>query len=186
VRPAGIQTLAVNGRTDIWPSWFNAAKNSGIAKETLTFNRYNHLLASECTNEAYKIEVEVTKVTDPMTGNAVYNVPEPYNKDTKDTCDYEPPRLSLATSGNKIIATVRRGTFNIKGYTLYVNGVEQNGISLGGDGTVNGYTLKGTETSIRLVVSDDSGYTVSDEMTLTPSSSSGNGSHSSQHQSTNP
>jgi len=186
VRPAGIQTLAVNGRTDIWPSWFNAAKNSGIAKETLTFNRYNHLLASECTNEAYKIEVEVTKVTDPMTGNAVYNVPEPYNKDTKDTCDYEPPRLSLATSGNKIIATVRRGTFNIKGYTLYVNGVEQNGISLGGDGTVNGYTLKGTETSIRLVVSDDSGYTVSDEMTLTPSSSSGNGSHNSQHQSTNP
>lgn len=186
VRPAGIQTLAVNGRTDIWPSWFNAAKNSGIAKETLTFNRYNHLLASECTNEAYKIEVEVTKVTDPMTGNAVYNVPEPYNKDTKDTCDYEPPRLSLATSGNKIIATVRRGTFNIKGYTLYVNGVEQNGISLDGDGTVNGYTLKGTETSIRLVVSDDSGYTVSDEMTLTPSSSSGNGSHSSQHQSTNP
>lgn len=186
VRPAGIQTLAVNGRTDIWPSWFNAAKNSGVAKETLTFNRYNHLLASECTNEAYKIEVEVTKVTDPMTGNAVYNVPEPYNKDTKDTCDYEPPRLSLATSGNKIIATVRRGTFNIKGYTLYVNGVEQNGISLGGDGTVNGYTLKGTETSIRLVVSDDSGYTVSDEMTLTPSSSSGNGSHSSQHQSTNP
>lgn len=173
-RPAGIQTLTVNGRSDIWPSWFNASKNSGIARETLTFNRYNHLLASECTDESYKIEVEVTKTTDPMTGNAIYSVPEPYNRDTKDTCDYEPPRLSLSTSGGKIIATIRKGTYNIKGYTLYVNGVEQSGISLSGDGTINGYTLKGTETSVKFVITDESGYTVSSEMTLTPTSSSTN------------
>ena len=174
VRPAGIQTLTVNGRSDIWPSWFNASKNSGIARETLTFNRYNHLLASECTDESYKIEVEVTKTTDPMTGNAIYSVPEPYNRDTKDTCDYEPPRLSLSTSGGKIIATIRKGTYNVKGYTLYVNGVEQSGISLSGDGTINGYTLKGTETSVKFVITDESGYTVSSEMTLTPTSSSTN------------
>lgn len=178
-RPAGIQTLTINGRADIWPSWFNAAKNSGVARETLTFNRYNHLLASECTNEAYKIEVEVTKVTDPMTGNAVYNVPEPYNKDTKDPCDYEPPRLSLSVSGNKIVATIRRGSYNIQGYTLYINGAEQSGISLGSDGTINGYTLKGNETSVKLVISDTSGYTASDEMTLTPSSSGGSSSSNS-------
>ncbi|MBQ3476137.1 penicillin-binding protein [Candidatus Saccharibacteria bacterium] len=173
-RPAGIQTLTVNGRSDIWPSWFNASKNSGIARETLTFNRYNHLLASECTDESYKIEVEVTKTTDPMTGNAIYSVPEPYNRDTKDTCDYEPPRLSLSTSGGKIIATIRKGTYNVKGYTLYVNGVEQSGISLSGDGTINGYTLKGTETSVKFVITDESGYTVSSEMTLTPTNSSTN------------
>ena len=174
VRPAGIQTLTVNGRSDIWPSWFNASKNSGIARETLTFNRYNHLLASECTDESYKIEVEVTKTTDPMTGNAIYSVPEPYNRDTEDTCDYEPPRLSLSTSGGKIIATIRKGTYNVKGYTLYVNGVEQSGISLSGDGTINGYTLKGTETSVKFVITDESGYTVSSEMTLTPTNSSTN------------
>ncbi len=177
-RPDGIQTLTINGHSDIWPSWFNASKNSGVTKETLTFNRYNHLLASDCTDESYKIEVEVTKTTDPMTGNEVYSVPEPYNKDTKDTCDYTPPRLSLSTSGNKIIATIRRGSYDIEGYTLYVNGVEQNGISLGGDGTINGYTLKGTETSVRLVISDSTGYTASDEMTLTPSSSNNSNSSS--------
>ncbi len=167
-RPAGIQTLTVNGRSDIWPSWFNASKNSGISKETLTFNRYNHLLASDCTDESFKIEIEVTKVTDPMTGNEVYNVPEPYNRDTKDTCDYDPPKLSLSVSGNKIIATIRRGTYGIKGYTLYINGVEQSGISLGGDGSINGYTLKGTETSVKLMISDDAGYTATSELTLTP------------------
>ena len=167
-KPAGIQTLTVNGKTDIWPSWYNASKNSGVAKETLVFNRYNHLLASSCTPEDYKIEVEVTKTTDPMTGNEVYSVPEPYDRETSDPCDYIPPQVALSTSGNSIIATVKRGSYDISGYTLYVNGVEQSGISLGGDGKISGYTLKGTETSIKFTVSDTSGYVAGSEITLTP------------------
>lgn len=168
-KPAGIQTLSVNGRTDIWPSWFNASKNSGVARETLTFNKYNHLLAAACTPENYKIEVEVTKVTDPMTGRQNYSVPEPYNRDVSDTCDYSPPQVALSTSGKSIIATIRRGSSDIAGYTLYVNGAEKSGISLGGDGVINGYTLNGTESNIRFVVTDTAGYTVDASMTLTPS-----------------
>ena len=166
-KPAGIQTLTVNGKTDIWPSWFNASKNSGVAKETLTFNRYNHLLASDCTPEDQKIQVEVTKVTDPMTGNAVYSVPEPYQRDTKDTCDYTPPQLSLSTSDNKIVATIRRGSYDIAGYTLYINGVEQSGISLGGNGVIIGYTLKESDKTVKLVITDAAGYSASSEMTVT-------------------
>ena len=177
-RPAGIQTLTINGKTDIWPSWFNAAKNSGVAKESLTFNKYNHLLATDCTAESYKIQVEVTKVTDPMTGQAVYSVPEPYNRDTKDTCNYTPPALALSVSGNSIIATIRRGSDDIAGYTLYVDGVEKSGISLGADGKINGYTLTGKESSIKLVISDSAGYQATSEMTLTPSSSSTDSSSS--------
>ena len=168
-RPAGIQTLSVNGKTDIWPSWFNASKNSGIAKETLTFNKYNHLLAASCTAEDQKIQVEVTKVTDPMTGQGVYSVPEPYNRDVSDTCDFTPPQLALSVSGKNIIATIKRGTNDITGYTLVVDGAEQSGISLGGNGVINGYTLKGTERSISFTISDSAGYTVTSDMTLTPS-----------------
>ncbi len=167
-KPAGLQTLTVNGKTDIWPSWYSASKNSGVSKETITFNRYNHLLASSCTPEEYKIEVEVTKVIDPMTGNDVYNVPEPYNRDESDPCDYEPPRLSLSTSGKSIIATVKRGSYDLAGYTLYINGVEQGGISLGDNGVIHGYTLNNTETSIKFIISDSAGYTASAEMSLTP------------------
>ncbi len=169
VKPAGIQTLTINGRTDIWPSWFNSNKNSGVAKEKLTFNRYNHLLASSCTPEDYKIEVEVTKTKHPMTGNEVYSVPEPYNRETSDPCDYTPPQIALSTSGSNIIATVKRGTYDIAGYTLYVNGVEQGGISLDASGVIGGYTLKGIETSIKFTVSDSAGYVATGEMTLTPS-----------------
>ncbi len=166
VKPAGIQTLSVNGKTDIWPSWFNATKNSGVSKETLVFNRYNHLLASSCTPDEYKIEIEATKVTDPMTGKDVYNVPEPYDRDTSDTCAYDPPRVSLSSSGPNIVATIRPGTNEISGYTLYVNGVEKGGISIDGSGIVHGYTLNGTA-NIKITVSDSAGYVASDEKSLT-------------------
>ena len=170
-KPAGIQTLTVNGKTDIWPSWYNS-KNSGVAKEKLVFNRYNHLLASSCTPEDYKIEVEVTKVTDPMTGNDVYSVPEPYNRDTSDPCDYTPPQVALSTSGKNIIANVKRGTYDIASYTLYVNGVEQSGVSLGADGVISGYALKDSDTSIKFTVTDSAGYTTTGEMNIPAHSSS--------------
>ena len=165
-KPAGIQTLTVNGKTDIWPSWYNS-KNSGVAKEKLVFNRYNHLLASSCTPEDYKIEIEVTKIKDPMTGNDVYSVPEPYDRNTSDPCDYTPPQVSLSTSGCKLYANISRGSSDIAGATLYVNGVEKGGVSLGG-GSI--YTLTGSETSARLDVSDSAGYVSSGEIKINASS----------------
>ena len=162
-KPAGIQTLTINGKTDIWPSWFNSSKNSGVTKEKLTFNRYNHLLASACTPEEYKIEVEVTKTTDPMTGNEVYSVPEPYNRDVSDTCDFRPAQVSLSVKSCKLYATISKGSSDIAGATLYVNGVEKGGVSLGG-GSI--YTLTGGETSARLDVSDAAGYTASGEIKI--------------------
>lgn len=173
VKPAGIQTLTVNGKTDIWPSWYNPSKNSGVAKESLVFNRYNHLLASSCTPEAYKIEVEITKVTDPMTGNEVYNVPEPYNKDVSDTCDYMPPSVSISRSGNQIVAVIKRGTYDIVGHTLYVNGVEIAGTSLNPDGgVVSGYELDDSiNNTVKLKILDASGYEATDEKTFTGTSS---------------
>ena len=166
-KPAGMQTLTVNGKTDIWPSWYNAAKNSGVAKETLTFNRYNHLLASECTAEEYKINIEVTKTTDPMTGNEVAHVPEPYNRDESDPCNYVPPRVTLTTSGTNLIANISKGTYDIAGYSLFVNGAEQSGISVGAGGVVSGYTLEGTgKITLKFVVSDAAGYAAQSEITV--------------------
>ena len=166
VKPDGIQTLTVNGQTDIWPSWFNKDKNSGVSKENMTFNRYNHLLAASCTPEAYKIQVEVTKTIDPMTGKDTISVPEPYDKEKKDTCDYTPPSVALSTSGSSIVATVTPGSEKIASYTLYVDGAKKTGISLGASGVVSGYTLTGTESKIKFEATDAAGYTASRELTL--------------------
>jgi len=160
-KPAGIQTLTVNGKTDIWPSWYNA-KNSGVTKETLVFNRYNHLLASACTPEDQKIEVEVTKTLDPMTGNSVYSVPEPYNRDQNDTCDYSPPQAYVYIDGCNLMANIGRGTSDLASATLYINGTERRSVSLGGG---NIYTFAKDDAdgsgnaSAHIVVSDSAGYT---------------------------
>ena len=115
-------------------------------------------------------------MVDPMTGKSVYNVPEPYNKDETDSCDYTPPAVSLSVSGKKIIATILPGSYDVSGYTLYVNGVEQSGVSLESNGLINGYTLDGTESSLKIVVTDTSGYQASSELTLTPTNTSGSSS----------
>ena len=158
IQPAGIQRLTVNGKNDIWPSWFNASKNSGIAKETVNFNRYNHLLATDCTAEAYKIGVEVTKVTDPITGKDTITAPEPYNAEVNDTCDYNPPAVSVSTSGTNIIATVTKGSYDIAGATLNIDETDKGSVTIGAGGVVSGYTLDGTEKTIRVTVSDTVGY----------------------------
>ncbi len=184
-RPSGIKTLTVNGVTDIWPSWYDATKNSGVTKETMTFNKYNHLLAAECTADAFKVEIEVTKTTDPMTGKEVLTVEEPYDAENTDTCDYTGPQVSLSSSGTSLIVTVRKGTSDIASYTLYINGVEQSGTSVGSDGTITSYTLDGTETSARITVTDTEGYSVSSELTLTPRTTTSSGSSSSTTTTTN-
>lgn len=178
VRPAGMQTLTVNGQTDIWPSWFNKDKNSGVSKETLTFNRYTHLLAASCTPEAQKIEIEVTKITDPMTGEDSYTVPEPYDRETSDTCSYIAPQVSISSSGDRLIVIVRKGTNDIASRVLYIDGAAVDGISIGSDGKIGGYTLKGTEKSVKFVVTDTAGYAASAELPVTsrPNSSSNNSS----------
>ncbi|MBQ9017493.1 penicillin-binding protein [Candidatus Saccharibacteria bacterium] len=175
IKPAGIQTLTVNGKTDIWPSWFNVDKNSGIAKETLTFNRYTHLLAASCTPESQKIQVEVTKVTDPMTGKETYSVPEPYDREKTDTCDYTPPQVSLSTSGTgantKIIVIVKKGSYDIASTELYIDGELKSGARIGSNGVVTGYTFDGTESAIKILVTDSAGYTAAAETSVTPTKS---------------
>lgn len=163
VRPSGIQTLAVNGNTDIWPSWFNASKNSGVTKESLAFNRYNHLLADKCTPEEYKIDIEVTKTIDPITGKEVYDVPEPYNYEKTDTCDYSPPQVSLEKTSNGIKAYIKRGTYEITKYTLNVDGVDHE-VSVDAKNNIVGYTYTGKEKVVKLTITDAAGYSVSSKL----------------------
>ncbi len=87
-KPAGIQTLTVGGKTDIWPSWYNTnKKKDNITTEKVMFNRLNNKRAADCTPESQKIEIEITKIVDPISGSEMRNVPEPYLYDEIDTCD---------------------------------------------------------------------------------------------------
>ena len=167
VQPAGMQRLTINGHTDIWPSWYNASKNSGVAKETMTFNKYNHLLAASCTPDDYKIQIEVTKTTDPMTGAQVYTVPEPYNREVEDTCNYTPPTINrLDILQSKIYTKYTQGSYAITGYSLYVDGIEIPGISIKDNGEISGYTVGADDKTIKFVVTDSAGYQAVSEIAI--------------------
>lgn len=168
VKPAGIQTLKVGNVTDIWPSWYNASKNSGITKETAKFNKYNKLLAAECTPASQIIEIEVTKTVDPVTKKETFKAEEPYNYDVADACDYIPPAVSISNEGGKFYASVVAGSKKINGYTLTVDGVDYSAIAVAANGEITGYTVTGKEKSVKLSISDEYGYVAVDEMTLTP------------------
>ncbi|MBR5027317.1 transglycosylase domain-containing protein [Candidatus Saccharibacteria bacterium] len=166
-RPAGLKTLKVNGVTDIWPSWYNAEKNSGISKETKPFNKYNKLLAAECTPQAYKIEVEVTKTIDPVTKKESFKVDSPYNYEVEDTCDYVPPAVSISSEGGKFYATIVKGSEKLTGYTLTVDGTSHT-VTVAANGEITGYKVTGKEKNVKITVSDELGYAAVSEMTLTP------------------
>lgn len=85
IKPAGIKTMAVAGKTDIWPSWYTE-KSSGIEKVELVFNKINKKLAAVCTLEKHKIKIEVTKIIDPMTKKEIWNVPDGYDRENEDDC----------------------------------------------------------------------------------------------------
>lgn len=164
-KPSGIQTLTVNGKTDIFPSWYDPKKNSGATKETAEFNKYNKKLAAECTEPAYRIAVEVSKFKDPVSGAETIQV-DGYNAKEVDSCDYTPLTVSLRTNG--IGAAVNFTINNNASYTLYADGTEvENGDAINGTRSTR-YTLTGKESSIRIVVVDSLGTTAEATIPLTP------------------
>ena len=64
-QPAGIQRLTVNGRTDIWPSWYSKTKSNPT--EQITFDKVSKKKATDCTPANAKETLEVQKFTDVIT-----------------------------------------------------------------------------------------------------------------------
>lgn len=161
-RPAGIQTLTVNGKTDIWPSWYNQSK-SGIKKETMSFDSVSKKKATDCTPSETRVDVEVTKTYDPMSQSEVATA-EGYDTEADDdvhACTDIRPTVSVNSSapGGTITASVSSGTHPIASYTLEVDGsVVKQGTSAGTISYSAGSKLSGTVT-VKITARDNAGYT---------------------------
>ena len=166
VKPAGIQTLTVNGKSDIWPSWYNS-KTSGIEKVELTFNKYNKKLAAECTADQFRETLEITKTTDPMTKNEIWNVPEGYDRESTDDCNYSPPKVTAIrrVSGNKLEIKVGAGSEALNAWELIVDGETEESGSISSETITPNYVVP-DGTTVRVIISDVAGYIVSSEKTF--------------------
>ncbi len=170
-RPSGIQTLTINGKTDIWPSWYNS-RASGVTSQKLTFNKYTHKLATECTPDSQKIEVDATKTVDPITRQEIWSVPDPYKYNEKDDCSYTTPTVKISGTGSSLSAAVTFGTSSNLTYTLYEDGKQYESGSVSGDKITFKYTLDTANIrgrTLRVVVKDENGAEVSSQCTVTQS-----------------
>ncbi|HEX6258722.1 MAG TPA: transglycosylase domain-containing protein [Candidatus Saccharimonadales bacterium] len=130
-RPAGIQTLSVGGRADIFPSWYQ--KNQAIKGQKMTFDKVSKRLATNCTPQAARIELTVQKVMDPVTKRETVIAPSGYDASKKDDlhkCNDVKPFVSsievepvdIATGLYKITTDVNKGTHKLKTVEIKVNG----------------------------------------------------------------
>lgn len=127
-QPDGIQRVG----NEVYPSWWSRTQGQTNAK--LMFDKLTKKRATDCTPGAAKIELDVTKTSDPITKKDIYtNVPAGYNaqeQDDRHKCDDTAPILGNAniTAGSddtwEISVSISHGTFplDLSGVTMTVNG----------------------------------------------------------------
>jgi penicillin-binding protein 1A len=166
-RPAGVQTLTVNGKTDIFPSWY--AKPAAPDGEKMTFDKVSKKKAAECTPDAAKIELTVPVFDDPINKKKVYSPPDGYITDAEDDvhkCDDIHPLASVGITGAPsksvvINATVNQGTFPLSSVSIQVDGAEIANVAVSSSGPISPipytFTSSGSHT-VTAVVQDQGLY----------------------------
>ena len=165
--PAGMQHMTVNGKADIWPSWYNKTTSSGISKEKMVFDSISKKLATDCTPASTRIEVEVEKMLDPMTQEeSIYAegyLPE--EEDDVHSCsDAKPSVGTISVGGSEgawtISVTLKNGKYTLEHYSISVNGKAVKDGSVTSTETVT-FTSETEPTSISVSLRDAAGYTAS-------------------------
>lgn len=172
-KPSGVQTIG----NELYPSWWN--KTQGQTNSKLTFDRVSKKKATSFTPEGARIELDVTKMIDPVTKKDVFVAPDGYDASKDDdvhkASDIK-PEVSISvtsTSSNNytVTANITPGTFDsISSVQITIGGNTVNMTSSG----PNTYTYKGSLTSsdttaksITVTVTD-SGYYIGTDSSTAP------------------
>lgn len=170
-QPSGLQSYSVNGKTDIWPSWYSKTTSSADT-EKKTFDSVSKKLATSCTPEETKVEVSVTKVVDPMTNVTTYYAGgyDTENEDDVHSCSDTRPTASVSVTSSdangattyKVTGTAKAGSKTLSSYELSVNGTMVKSGNLNATGDTIEYETSTKPTSVTFKVVDSAGYTASD------------------------
>jgi len=118
--PAGIQRI---GR-EVYPSWYN--KSRAVTGTKMTFDKVSKKKATDCTPDDAKIELTVTKMTDPVSKKDIYIAPDGYDANSTDDAhkcsDVGPTIDGITVSGNTISVRVAKGTNALDTLTINFDG----------------------------------------------------------------
>ncbi len=170
-RPNGIQQIG----SELYPSWWN--KKQSQTTQKMAFDRVSKKKATNCTPEAAREEVEVTKEIDPITKKEVITAPSGYDANADDDvhkCDDTKPQInsiSVSASGKKytIDVNVSSGTWELAAIDITVDGrnIKSSAISSSGSQSATiEFTSAGTHT-VSVTVRDSAYYTTTSSKNFT-------------------
>ena len=109
--PSGIQKI----NNELYPSYYNKAQAQTNAK--MVFDKVSKKKATNCTPESAKIEVPVTKVTDPISKQEIVTASDGYDA-TKDDdahlCEDAKPTASVSSEGSGVSITYTHGRYPLQ------------------------------------------------------------------------
>lgn len=169
--PSSMKRATINGKNDIWPSWYNQSK-SGITSEKMIFDSISRKKATDCTPPETRVEISVSKMIDPMTNKEIFYASDydTENEDDVHQCSDKRPTASIRVTGGAtgddedtgswdITASADFGTYSLATYELRVNGVLVKSGALASSSDSVTYTTTTKPTSISFKVTDSAGYT---------------------------
>lgn len=163
-KPAGLQTLTVSGKTDLFPSWFNKSKVS--KGEEITFDKVSKKKATKCTPEVAKIKVTLQYVSDPVTKKKTYistNGYDPTSNDDVHKCTDSNPFISIdsVTKSGKVVVTVTEGTHKLQSISITSDGkvVATKNVSSSGSYTLTYTPTTSGKQTVTATVTDEALYT---------------------------
>ncbi|MFZ1361018.1 MAG: transglycosylase domain-containing protein [Candidatus Saccharimonadales bacterium] len=136
-QPEGIQKI---GR-EIYPSWYN--KNAAQKSTKATFDKISKKLATDCTPEAARIEVDVIKSKDPLTKKDTIVANDGYDGSKNDDihqCNDAKPSISSINVDNcssktcTITVVTSQGKHPLSSLDIKVNGATVNSVGISGGG----------------------------------------------------
>jgi penicillin-binding protein 1A len=115
--------------------------------------------ATNCTPDSTKITIDVIVMTDPVTkkDKAQADGYDTENDDDVHKCTDVKPSASITVNGTDIEVTFSAGTFALKSYTLYVDGVQVSSGAVTGNTMTFPYPTYTTQ-PISLRITDEGGY----------------------------
>ncbi len=142
--PAGIQKIG----KEVYPAWYNKKAEAGVK---LVFDKVSKKKSTDCTPAGAKIELTVTKTTDPITKAAVFLAPDGYDAARDDDfhkCgDVAPDITGICIDGNKISIRVSKGTNSLQTLDVSVDGANVASLPVSASGAYDtNYNFTGAAT----------------------------------------
>ncbi|WP_260762507.1 transglycosylase domain-containing protein [Candidatus Mycosynbacter amalyticus] len=172
-RPDGMKDLVINGKKDIYPSWYDQKTAATAVK--MTFDSVSKKKATDCTPEGARVELSVTKTTDPITKKDAYIAPDGYDAskdDDKHKCDDIKPSVTVTVtkSGSNVTITANatQGTNPLTSLKISVGDTVVADVPVSGSGSYSATTTVTGPQTITATLQDSALYSASGSQQYSP------------------